>query len=44
MDFTGIDSHYESPEKPEIVLKTMEHSPAELSDQVLAYLEEHGYI
>ena len=44
IDFTGIDSDYVSHEKPEIVLKSMEHSPAELSDQVLAYLEEHGYI
>ena len=37
-NFTGIDSAYEPPEHPEIVLKTGERSVDELADQVIAYL------
>ena len=37
-NFTGIDSPYEPPENPEIVLKTGERSVDELADQVIAYL------
>lgn len=36
--FTGIDSPYEPPESPDIVLKTGEQSVDELADQVIAYL------
>ena len=40
-NFTGIDSAYEPPEKPELVLRT-EYSPAEeLADQVIEYLRRH---
>ena len=38
-NFTGIDSAYEPPENPEIVLKTGERSVDELADQVIAYLQ-----
>lgn len=37
-NFTGIDSLYEPPENPDIVLKTAERSVDELADQVIAYL------
>ena len=37
-NFTGIDSPYEPPESPDIVLKTAERSVDELADQVIAYL------
>ena len=37
-NFTGIDSPYEPPENPDIVLKTAEQSADELADQVIAYL------
>ncbi len=37
-NFTGIDSPYEPPERPDIVLKTGERSVDELADQVIAYL------
>ena len=37
-NFTGIDSPYEPPENPDIVLKTGERSVDELVDQVIAYL------
>lgn len=38
-NFTGIDSPYESPESPDIVLKTAERSVDDLADQVIAYLQ-----
>ena len=38
-NFTGIDSPYEPPENPDIVLKTAERSVDELADQVIAYLQ-----
>ena len=37
-NFTGIDSPYEPPENPDIVLKAGERSADELADQVIAYL------
>lgn len=37
-NFTGIDSPYEPPESPDIVLKTGERSVDELADEVIAYL------
>jgi len=37
-NFTGIDSPYEPPENPEIVLKTGERNVEDLADQVIAYL------
>ena len=37
-NFTGIDSVYEPPENPDIVLKTGERSVDEVADQVIDYL------
>ena len=37
-NFTGIDSAYEPPNSPEIILKSAEHSPDELVEQVVRYL------
>ena len=37
-NFTGVDSAYEPPENPEIVLKTAEHGVEEIADQVVDYL------
>ena len=37
-NFTGVDSVYEPPENPEIVLKTAERSVDEIADQVIDYL------
>jgi bifunctional enzyme CysN/CysC len=42
-NFTGIDSPYESPEFPELVLDSARFDPEQLSDRVLAYLSEKGY-
>lgn len=38
-NFTGIDSAYESPESPELVLKTAERSVQQLADEVIDYLQ-----
>ena len=37
-NFTGVDSVYEPPENPELVLKTAERSVDEIADQVIDYL------
>ena len=39
-DFTGIDSPYEPPERPELVLDTENESAEACLDQLLAYLNE----
>ncbi len=39
-NFTGIDSDYEAPENPEIVLKTDEHTVNQLADQVIDTLKK----
>ena len=43
-NFTGIDSPYEAPEKPEIHLHMDDLSSEEAAAQVIAWLEQHGYI
>jgi adenylylsulfate kinase len=42
--FTGVDDPYEPPQSPEIYLDTMQLSPAQSLDLILAKLEEMGYI
>ena len=37
-NFTGIDSEYQKPTNPEIVLKSAKNTPEELAEQVLEYL------
>ena len=43
-NFTGIDSAYEPPENAEIVLRTVERSVEELSDEVIDHLRDGGYL
>ncbi|MGH1461560.1 MAG: sulfate adenylyltransferase subunit CysN [Neptuniibacter sp.] len=43
-NFTGIDSPYEAPEKPECDLRTAGYSAEECADQVVAFLKKNGYI
>ena len=43
-EFTGINSPYEAPEKPEIVLITDEHSIEDCVAQVINYLENCGIL
>ena len=42
--FTGIDSPYEEPHEPEIVIETDQLSLDQSVSKVLAYLEAHSYI
>jgi len=43
-NFTGIDSSYEVPEAAEIEIKTDLVTAEEAADQIVAYLEERGYL
>jgi len=43
-NFTGIESPYEPPDNPELVLNTIAATPTDLADQVFALLEERGII
>jgi bifunctional enzyme CysN/CysC len=43
-NFTGIDSPYEAPESAEIVLGGGMSDPEVLAEQVIAYLQQHGYL
>ena len=42
-DFTGIDSPYEEPVNPEIVVETDKHSIDECVEQIINYLKSKGY-
>jgi bifunctional enzyme CysN/CysC len=43
-NFTGIDSPYEPPEAPEIVVDTSKYSVDECVDELLAYLKRRGVL
>ncbi|MDF1748832.1 MAG: sulfate adenylyltransferase subunit CysN [Alphaproteobacteria bacterium] len=43
-NFTGIDSPYEAPTNPELRLDTTTGTPAELAEQVIAFLREKSFI
>jgi bifunctional enzyme CysN/CysC len=43
-NFTGIDSPYERPEKPEITLATATSDPANEAARVMTFLREQGYV
>jgi len=42
--FTGIDDPYEAPETPEILIETEKAKPEDAAKQILAYLENGGYL
>ena len=42
--FTGIDDPYEEPLKPELVVKTAEHSPEIITAQILSYLVRNDFL
>lgn len=44
MGFTGVDDPYEPPVSPEISLKGSGVTPEENARQIVAYLEEQGYL
>jgi bifunctional enzyme CysN/CysC len=43
-NFTGVDSPYEPPVQPEVVLMTLQDSAEQLADRVVAHLRAGGYI
>ena len=43
-DFTGIDSAYEKPEKPEIILDGSQKTPENLSEEIINYLLKNNII
>ncbi len=42
--FTGIDDPYEAPENPELVLDAASKDAETLANEVIAYLQEKGYL
>ncbi len=42
--FTGIDDPYEAPADPEILVDTEQLTPEQGAKQILAYLEQGGYL
>ena len=44
MGFTGVDDPYEAPEKPEMVIETEQTNPEKAAEQILARLEQGGYL
>ena len=43
-DFTGVDSPYERPESPEIVVKTTERSAEQIADEIVQWLGARGLV
>ena len=43
-NFTGIDSPYEIPENPEIILETINSSPKECAKKIITYLKSTNFI
>ena len=43
-NFTGVSDPYEEPIKPDIVVHTHEETPEESAKNLIAYLEEKGFI
>jgi bifunctional enzyme CysN/CysC len=43
-NFTGIDSPYEAPEHPELVLAGGTRDPSDLAEEVVAHLQAKGYL
>ncbi|MGZ3305941.1 MAG: sulfate adenylyltransferase subunit CysN [Asticcacaulis sp.] len=43
-NFTGIDSPYEAPEKPDLRLDTSDTTPETLAEQIVAFMFERGYL
>ena len=42
-NFTGIDSPYEEPTDPEVIVETEKHSAEQCAEQIISYLLEKGY-
>ncbi|MEN1970427.1 adenylyl-sulfate kinase [Lentibacillus sp. N15] len=42
--FTGIDSPYEAPDDPEIIINTEQHTIEQSTRMIISYLEKYGYM
>ena len=42
-NFTGIDSPYEEPEKPDVHLRTVGTAPEEMAEMLETWLRERGF-
>jgi bifunctional enzyme CysN/CysC len=43
-NFTGLDSPYERPETPELVLESFKQQPEDLADHVITFLQRRGVL
>ncbi|MEM9169320.1 MAG: sulfate adenylyltransferase subunit CysN [Pseudomonadota bacterium] len=43
-NFTGIDSPYEPPENPELTVNTVELTPEDAAERIVAFLDEKGFL
>ena len=43
-NFTGVDSPYEAPEEPDLLIKAAEATPEVHAQAIVAYLRAHGYL
>ena len=43
-EFTGVSDPYEEPVDPEITVETEQQSPEESAQQIIGYLEKHGWL
>jgi bifunctional enzyme CysN/CysC len=43
-NFTGIDSPYEAPERPELRIDTTSLAPEDAADTIVAYLQSRGFL
>jgi bifunctional enzyme CysN/CysC len=43
-NFTGVDSPYEPPHEPELVLRTESSQPETLAERVVAHMKARGYV
>jgi adenylylsulfate kinase len=43
-EFTGVSDPYEEPVDPEITVETEQQSPEESAQQIVGYLEKHGWL
>jgi len=43
-EFTGVSDPYEEPVDPEITVETESQTPEESAQQIITYLEKHGWL
>jgi len=43
-NFTGLDSPYERPNNPELILDALNESPGDLADRIIAFMQQRGML